>query len=285
MKKRQCVEKFDALLRLYADKAITADEMEIYTTDLLNAAAHVGESNEAEAEVATRKKRATYKRRDTRTQPLIDGLGSGSKEELSAMKWKEYALPPGADAFPSTPQGARVWLRNPKHTGGCMTVQFRSDNSRIIRRCVEHTPVLQLGIARHCGVMYRLDAATGWAEPRVRSPDDRWDGEHLTSGNEQEVGRRRTNAIFTVEVEKEVVQELRKGTKSKKIYLNLLDKKFESLSEEEKRQVGGKEGCALLLGCKLRQMQQFAERHRLAAGNGFCVESLAELSVSDRAVA
>jgi hypothetical protein len=58
-----------------------------------------------------------------------------------------------------------------------------------------------------------------------------------------------------------------------------VDEKWESLGEDERKRMAGKENVPLVMGFTLLQLQKYLERYRAAAGNGFYIENLAELKV------
>jgi hypothetical protein len=287
--RRQKAEGFRRLLAQLDAKTITEEEAAELTRRLLDDPPSVQDEEGDEAVGGQGGHQRQGKRQpDKRTQRPprelvhVDGLGTGAKQhELRSVLWRGYTPGPGSDPLPTTVEGARVWLKNPKNTGNCYTTQFRSHDKRIIRRCVHHPAVLHDGVPWHCGVMWRMDASTGWA-PQVRVADEKWAGEHLPEVNEDVKSKRRVNSIFDSAQETHVQEELRKGITPKKIYLDMLNTVYDSLSEEVKNNLTpkGRKGAAHLLGFELNQMQKYAERYRLAAGNGFLIESLADLSVS-----
>ena len=218
---------------------------------------------------------------------LVDGLGAGTVGTQSPpCNWQTYTVTGEGTALPSTAAGAAVWLKDKSHTHGRLTVVMQSSARCIIRRCASCAPKIILGVERQCGMMWRMDSSGGWA-PRVRMADARWDGEHFTplpvgpvgAGVGQVAGRRRRNSFFSSQVEAHIIERARKGDKPNKIWKELVDEKWESLGEDERKRMAGKENVPLVMGFTLLQLQKYLERYRAAAGNGFYIENLAELKV------
>ena len=152
-------------------------------------------------------------------------------------------------------------------------------------RCISCPPKVINGVLRCCGMLYRLDKKTNWQVVRMRVCDEVWKGEHLgvphpDSGFFHPAGSRvRKNAALPAGLDVYIGGELKKGQTPKKIFNDLVGKKYDKLSVEGKRQVIGLEKSEKLVGFKFRQLQWWATRFRHTLSNGFFIQSLCDMRV------
>ena len=214
---------------------------------------------------------------------LLDGMGCGTAEDWQRCVFVPLTVPAGAQEIPTTASGAGMWLAEKEHVG-FPTVWKHSGPRTVVRRCVGCPPMTVDGVTRVCGVMVRMDKSYNW-QPRIRVADGTWGGEHLASSTQGAVetprARRRANSPFDVDREQCLVTELRKGRNAKKIYNDLVNMLHKESSREGKVAMVGKEAVEQALGFTLKQVQEFGGRFRRCAGNGFVVNSIAQLHVCD----